>query len=106
MKPFEDNSRSPPRTASSVGSVRKPLQDTLAYDLSTIDGGVELSQPLGSWPSSSDNYGPTYGAGARAIGGQPPNELECRAFSACPGEGLDVVYDGPCLFGDSDPEDE
>lgn len=106
MKPFEDNSRSPPRTASSVGSVRKPLQDTLAYDLSTIDGGVELSQLLGSWPSSSDNYGPTYGAGARAIGGQPPNELECRAFSACPGEGLDVVYDGLCLFDDSDSEDE
>ncbi|KAI6128875.1 hypothetical protein EDD16DRAFT_1545845, partial [Pisolithus croceorrhizus] len=104
QRPFGDSSRSPPRIASSVGSVRNPLQDALAHDLDAFDDGVELSQPLRSWPSYLDECGPTYGVGAQAIGGQAPNELECRVSSGPPGEGFDVVYDGPCLFGDSDPE--
>lgn len=106
MKPSEDNSRFPPRTASSAGSVRKPLQDAFAHDLNATDAGVESSQPLGSRPSYSDKHGPTYGVVARTIGGQSSNDLECRVSGDSPGEGLDVVYDGPCLFGDSDPEDE
>lgn len=93
MKLSEDSSRSPPGTASSVGSVRKPLQAALAHDLNTVDGGVELSQP-------------TYGVGARTIGGRSSNGFEYRTSGASPGEGWDVVYDGPCLFADSDPEDE
>ncbi|KAI6042928.1 hypothetical protein EDC04DRAFT_2655553, partial [Pisolithus marmoratus] len=96
------DNHSPPRTASPVASVRKSLQNALAYDPNTFGGGVALPPLLRSWPPYSEKHAPTERDGGRMMGA---NELERRTSEASLGEGPDIVYDGPCLFGDSDPED-
>lgn len=103
---FGDNDYSLSRTAFRFGSVHKPLEDALAHDLNTFDIDVNLSSPLQSWPPYLKKNGPTEeGDGTRMMEDHSLNELECRTSEVSPEKSVDMVYDGPCLFGDSDPED-
>lgn len=103
---FGDNDCSLSRTASRFGSAHKPLEDALAHDLNTFDDDVKLSSRLRRWPPYLEKNGPTEGDGARMMGGHLLTELECRTSDAFPEKNAAMVYDGPCLFGDSDSEDD